>query len=114
MKVAYIAGPYRAGHGRTILENCRAAEQIAIKFWRLGYAVICPHKNTEFFDGLAPDSIWLDGDLEILKRCDTIVIMSSWKDSSGATNELNLAQQLGKEIIYVDVNGEILKRENQC
>ena len=100
MRVAYIAGPYRAKNGRTVLENVRAAEKVAIKYWRLGYAVICPHKNTEFFDGLCPDSVWLEGDLEIVKRCDVIVMMVGYEESSGAKVELELAASCGIEIIF--------------
>lgn len=114
MRVAYIAGPYRPNNGRTVLENVRLAEQVAIKYWRLGYAVICPHKNTEFFDGLCPDNVWLEGDLEIVKRVDVVVAMENYKDSSGAIAEIELAKSMGKVIIY-DVDGNALgatKKEN--
>lgn len=100
MKVAYIAGPYRAKNGVTVLENIRAAEVVAIKYWRNGYAVITPHLNTAFFDGLAPDSVWLEADLEFLRRADVVVMMKTWKESSGAVAEHALAVELGKEIIF--------------
>lgn len=106
MQVAYIAGPYRSGHGRTVLENCRAAEKVAIKWWRKGYAVICPHKNTEFFDGLAPDAVWLKGDIEILKRCDLIIMMENYGDSTGAKAELDFAQANNITVIF-DKEGNI-------
>ena len=100
MKVAYIVGPYRSKTVHGIVENIRRAEAIAIKYWQFGYAVICPHKNTALFDGLAPDHVWLDGDIEILKRCDVIVMTPGWENSSGSKAELEIAKQLGKEIIY--------------
>lgn len=113
MKVAYIVGPYRAKNGRTILENIRAAEAVAIKYWRLGYAVICPHLNTAFFDGLCEDHVWLDGDLEIVKRCDVLVAMHNWKESAGSVRELQLAESIGKEILYDEslqaLRGEVKK-----
>ena len=87
MRVAYIAGPYRAKNGRTVIENIREAEAVAIKYWKKGYAVICPHLNTAFFDGLCPDQVWLNGDLEILRRCDTIVMMHGHRDSVGAGSQ---------------------------
>ncbi len=100
MKVVYIAGPYRSHTVNGIVNNIRAAEAVAIKYWQMGYAVICPHKNTALFDGVCDDNIWLDGDLEILKRCDTIVMMTGWSNSSGANAEHALAIELGIEIIY--------------
>ncbi len=102
MKVVYIAGPYRAAHGKTVIENVRAAEKVAMKWWKEGHAVFCPHKNSEFFDGIAPDKSFLNGDLEILKRCDAIVMIKNWAKSSGAVAELKLARNLGLEIHFED------------
>jgi hypothetical protein len=99
-KVAYIAGPYRSSTPLGILRNVHRAGDVALKYWRLGFAVICPHKNTALFDGQADDSIWLQGDLELIRRSDVIVMMDTWRDSSGATAEHELAMSLGKEIIY--------------
>ena len=100
MKLAYIAGPYRAQTVRGIVENIRAAEAVALKYWRAGYAVICPHKNSALFDGAADDSVWMEGDKEILKRCDVIVMMRGWHRSGGAVAEFDLAEKLGLKVIY--------------
>ena len=62
MPLAYVAGPYRSDSGHGIYQNIRRAEKVALKLWRLGFSVICPHKNTEHFDGACPDDVWLAGD----------------------------------------------------
>ena len=100
MELVYIAGKYRGDTIREIVENIQEAEKVAIKYWKLGYAVICPHKNTELFDGIVDLQVFLDGDLEMVRRCDSIVMMSNYKDSKGALGELALARELNKEIIY--------------
>ena len=100
MKLAFISGPYRAPTVHGIVENIRAAEAVALKYWALGYAVICPHLNTALFDGSLPDETWLAGDLEILKRCDVIVMLPGWNKSAGATQEHKVAVRLGLEVIY--------------
>ena len=74
MKLSYIAGPYRSDTINGIVQNIRNAEKVAIKYWRLGYAVICPHKNTALFDGLLPDHVWLEGDIEIIHDVNFTVI----------------------------------------
>lgn len=102
MKVAYVAGPYRAKTPHGVVENIRCAEAVALKYWKLGYAVICPHMNTALLDGECPDAIWLDGDLELIRRCDVLVAMEKWKQSQGATAEVELALNLGLEVIYED------------
>lgn len=103
--VAYLAGPYRAKNGRTVIENIRAAEKIAIKWWKCGFAVICPHLNTAFFDGLAPDELWLQGDLNILTRCDLILVMSNYKDSAGSLIEVEAAKGSWMKVVYLDGDG---------
>jgi hypothetical protein len=100
MKIAYIAGPYRSETIWGIKENIRRAEKAALKYWLKGYAVICPHKNSAFFDGAAPDEVWLNGDLEILKRCDVIVMIDGWEWSTGAKDELEKARAHGLEVIF--------------
>jgi len=100
VKVAYIAGPYRGKTESDVVANIRHAEKYAIKYWRLGYAVICPHKNTALFGGLAPDEVWLKGDLEILKRCDVVVMIPGWRASFGAMDEEEFARKVGLNIIY--------------
>jgi len=100
MKIVYIAGKYRAKTIYQINKNIQLAEDVALKYWKKGYAVICPHKNTSFLDGSLPDDVWLNGDLEILRRCDVIVMMRDWQDSKGAVEELKLAKKLGLKVIY--------------
>jgi hypothetical protein len=104
VKVAYIAGPFRSPTFWGIVQNVRAAEAVALKYWKLGYAVICPHTNTANFDGAAPkeieQSVWLEGDIEIMKRCDVVVAMNTWQNSTGAKAEIALAKSLNMEIVY--------------
>jgi len=100
MRIVYVAGPYRADTVYGIRQNIAAAEAVALKYWKLGHAVICPHKNTAGMDGAMPDSTWLEGDIEILKRCDVVVMMQGWIRSAGAGAEHEAAIVEGIEVIY--------------
>jgi hypothetical protein len=100
MVVVYIAGAYRAKTLRGIVENIRKAEEVAIKYWKRGYAVICPHLNSALLDGEVTDQMFLNGDLAIISRCDIVVMMKDWQASKGATAEHNPAKDLGIQIIY--------------
>lgn len=93
MKVVYVAGPFRGPNSWEIESNIRRAEALALEVWRAGYAVICPHSNTRFFNGAAPDSVWLDGDLEILSRCDALLTTPDWVRSTGARAEVEFARE---------------------
>ena len=100
MKLAYICGPFRAPNAWEIEENIRRAEVVALKAWKAGFAVICPHTNTRFFDGAAPDEIWLNGDLEIMKRCDLVILVEGWDLSLGALKEIERAEELGIPVFH--------------
>ena len=100
MKVVYVAGPFRGPHSWAIEQNIRRAEALALEVWRSGAACICPHTNTRFYQGAAPDHVWLDGDLELLRRCDAVLMTPDWSTSSGATAERVTATRLGLPVFY--------------
>lgn len=99
-KLAFVAGPYRAKTLHQLKRNIDAAGEVALKYWKAGYTVICSHKNTSFFDGELSDEVWLDGALDLLRLCDTVVMMKGWEGSTGAVAEHQEAIRLGKMVIY--------------
>lgn len=100
MKVVYVAGPFRGPDSWAMEQNIRRAEALALEAWKLGAAVVCPHANTRFFQGAAPDHVWLDGDLAILRKCDAILLTPDWERSTGARAELAHAQQHGIPALF--------------
>jgi hypothetical protein len=100
MKVVYVAGPFRGANSWEIEQNIRRAEALALDVWRMGAAVICPHANTRFFQGAADDEVWLSGDLEILSRCDAVLLTPDWERSAGAMEERETALNLGIKVLY--------------
>lgn len=116
MKLIYIAGPYIGdGDPHTIKMNILKASILSLLCWKRGWAAICPHKNTEGYeayegqDGLTAES-WYQGDLEILSRCDAILMVPGWETSKGARKELEYAQMKGLTIYmhigHVPIIGE--------
>jgi hypothetical protein len=102
MKLVYISGPYSADSHNKIWENINAARAVAAKYWKLGYAVICPHQNTLFMDGIVPNShdVFLNGDLKMIESCDAVIMLPGWKESAGASKERDFALKLNKRIVY--------------
>jgi len=98
-KVVYVVGAFRASTQWEIMQNVRKAEKDSLWLWKLGYAVICPHTMTQSFHGECPDKVWLDGCLELLKRCDAIWLVEGWEYSEGSLAELKLAEELGLVIL---------------
>ena len=104
MKVVYIAGPFRGSNSWEMEQNIRRAEALALEVWRLGAACICPHTNTRFFQGAADDAVWLDGDLEILRRCDAVLMVSGWERSSGSKAEREEAVKVHIPVFLLPVS----------
>jgi nucleoside 2-deoxyribosyltransferase len=101
MKLLYVAHKIRDPRGPWfMLQHMREGEAVALALWQMGAAVICPGKNTEFFDGAAPDEVWLKGDLEMVKRCDAVVMSPNWTTSKGAHGEKEFAEEIGKPVFY--------------
>ena len=95
MKLVYIAGPFRGRNQWEQFQNIREAETLALDVWRTGAAAICPHSNTAHFQGALPDGVWLAGDLEMLRRCDAVMLTQRWRQSVGACAEVAEAEDAG-------------------
>ena len=98
-KLVYLAGPYSGD----VEMNLSAAVDIAAELTNMGFSVICPHANSHWVHlrmiakghkTLDPVN-WYDFDFEILRRCDFLVLMPNWKESTGARLERVFAEQLG-------------------
>ena len=109
MKLIYVAGKYLGDSDWETYLNIHHARVVAHKLWHEGWAVICPHSNTAYFGGIGERNKddpngdwkrWLEGDLEMVRRCDAIYMLSNWRDSKGAKLELEEARKVGKKIFY--------------
>lgn len=94
-KVIYIAGKYRGRTPWEVEQNIRAAEEVAAKVWAAGMVALCPHANSRHMDGVASDEHFLAGTLELMRRCDAVVLVPNWRDSAGAQAEVAEADRLG-------------------
>lgn len=117
--VVYIAGPFRAKdktHGYNYFEqhqNIMKAEKLSWNVWALGGVALCPHLNTVHFQGSLPDSVWLEGDLELLRHSDVVLMVDGWEKSSGALMEREVAVRLGIPVLYdlIELEAMIRSRE---
>ncbi len=101
MKLAYIIGPYRAPTPYQIQQNINNAERAALKLWKMGYCVICPHKNTSQLDSEIDDNTLLAGYLRILSKCDLAITLNGWGHSKGSVDEVDFAYFQPIPIIHI-------------
>lgn len=97
--LVYVAGPYTPTNGKTIEQNIDNAADLAYRVWEAGMTAICPHKNTQGFDDLGADRFHM-GDLDILERCDAVIMVDGWEKSFGAKMERIIALRNGIPVFY--------------
>ena len=101
MIVCYISGALTGdGKRSTLYDNMHRARECAIKYYKLGYAVICPHLNSYLMFGSISEKEIMGSDLELVRRSDIIVMLPNWEQSKGAKLEHELAVKLHKDIVY--------------
>lgn len=107
VKVVYVAGPFRSmnANGKLnawgVQQNVMRAMAMGLEVFKRGHAALIPHSNTMFFsdaDGCA-DSVWLDADIELLNRCDAVLVTPDWERSSGARAEVAHARERGIPVL---------------
>ena len=99
----YIAGPYRAETTWKRDQNIQRARTWGLVVAKSGAYPVIPHSNTAHFDDEAPDTLWLSGTLELLRRCDGILLTPGWTHSSGSKAEYEEALKLG--LPFLDAEG---------
>ena len=91
MKVVYLASPYSANTDWDKWCNIRNAHKAAKEIWQHNMACLSPCSNTAFMGGDIKEQIFLDGDIEMLKRCDAIFMNEGWSKSNGCIAEKSYA-----------------------
>ena len=106
--LVYVAGAYRGKskyrliNRLQVMRNIYRAWRVARELWGMGYTVICPHANSALMDSVAPNETFLKGDIEMLKKCDGIVMLPGWVYSAGAVREYMVAIDRGMKVMHWD------------
>ena len=94
MKLVYVAGPYRASDSWEVEHNVRDAENVGFMIAQFGAVPVIPHTMYRFWNGTLTDEFWLEATLDIMRRCDAVVMACDWEFSSGAKAEKQEAERL--------------------
>ncbi len=99
--IIYVAHPYRADTRSGVTRNISAARGHAIQVWRLGGVALSPCNNSAHMeDAVIPDEVLLSGDLQLLAKCDAILMTGFWECSKGCLAERGRASDLGIPVLY--------------
>jgi len=101
MRVVYIAGKFRGKDAWEVHKNVQEALKVAFEVASLGAMPLTPHANCFPFDGTLDDQFWLEGTMELLRRCDAVMTVSNWTTSTGAKDEVHEAvSKLGIPVFH--------------
>ena len=100
--VVYLSGKLSDPNPKLQARNISCARVMSAILWNLGFTVICPHTN-------APQAIvgckcsyddYLEGDIQLMLRCDCVFMMSGWMSSKGSVIEHQAAADKRLPIFY--------------
>lgn len=107
MKLVYIAGPFTVLNpfGKPDLPkiemNVRSAEEVARKIIRHSdkFACLVPHSIGRYFaEGPGSPKYWYAATLEMANRCDYMVMVPGWEQSTGSKRERDRFIEMGRPV----------------
>jgi hypothetical protein len=114
LPLIYIAGPFRGPTPLDVRRNVEAARDLGLRVAQAGGSPVIPHTMTADFDKQLDDQFWLDGTMELLRRCDAIVLTNNWAWSTGARAEVEVATAIEMPVhadCGWDVNDGMARRD---
>lgn len=100
MRAVYCAGPFRAATDEQREANIRRAEAMGLEVAKLGASPVIPHANTRSLHNAMTDEFMLAATLELMKRCDAVILCEGWQESAGTRDEICEAHWLGLPVFY--------------
>ncbi len=115
--LVYIAGRFSAPTREGVEINILHATGVGLTVAKLGAMPVIPHANTAHpaFENVQPYQFWIDGTLELARRCDAMLMVYGWEQSKGAVAERELFLSLGKPVFteIADLKEWIAQREHE-
>ncbi len=99
MILVYVAGPYTADTACQRAENIRAAQFVGAQIIAADVYPIVPHEMGQMFADHQPPEYWYRATLELMLRCDVVVLTPRWRDSKGARIEHDRARLRGIPVV---------------
>lgn len=107
MVLLYIAGPYSAPTQEGIEENVKAAQKLGAELMTAfpgKVLAVVPHSIGKGLEDRGDYKFWCAATLELMKRCDGVVLRHNWHNSPGALGEVDAALRLRMPIVVESEN----------
>ena len=106
VRLIYIAGAYTGATAEETALNIKFAECFGRLMARKGLMPVMPHMNTAGFEKKAPEipcEFWLEGDIELMKKCGAVLFLPGRENSPGARKENHEAIKAGMGRFFVSI-----------
>lgn len=115
MQIAYLASPYSHWDPRIKDLRHRIVNHVASELMKEGIGVYSPLTHNLPLAELGIKcswDVWRDYDKEMLSRCDRVIVLKipGWEVSTGVSDEIAYAKELGYDIEYIDPPQDKLKQ----
>jgi hypothetical protein len=90
MRVVYVAGPFTGKDGWAVACNVHRANAVAREVARLGAAPLTPHAIGADFNGTETYEFWCAATLELMRRCDAVMLTDDWTRKTPEVNRLRV------------------------
>lgn len=100
--LVYVAGPYTADTDEQRLANIAAAQAWGAKVIDAGGIPVIPHNMSEGIADKGDAEFWYAATLELMLRCDAVLLMPRAGESIGARAEEEAAHEIGMPAIDAD------------
>lgn len=101
MKLVFVSGRYSAPDQAGILANAKVCSDLAVEVAAAGAMPIVPNLFTDpKFMQVQDYAFWIEATRAALIRCDAIIFIHNFRDSSGARGEEAFAREKGIHRFY--------------
>lgn len=117
-KVYYLASPY--SHDSNFIKElryqaiaCVAARLIKDHHLILLEPIASCHQKSGLYDMPTGYEYWKTRDRKMIELSDGIIVcmLPGWKESEGVTDEIEYAESLGKDLIYLPISAILTQEE---
>jgi hypothetical protein len=92
----YLAAPFSARNGRTVLDNVRVAQFWGAAIFRTGLVyVLVPHNASAGMEVALTEVEWIEFTKDLMRRCDGVIFVPGWSESDGCIGEFNECGLIG-------------------
>lgn len=107
----YVAGRFSAANRELVQANIEAAEGLGLFLASHGFYPVIPHSSTGHpgFEKVGSYEFYIEGTLELMRRCDCVVLVPGWESSRGARGEVAEAERLGIPV-FIEQGNQLIER----